>query len=269
MNNFEFLNCIYDYIAENYAIELQNFIIDAQTVDESLIYSDHEALGSYKLARNNKCKNYNGHLHRHAPPPPSTSTSAMATPTTIDRVLYCCTEVDVLAVRYLNDTLTHKNREEIILSMHDWLPAATMNYVEVSFNFDESTVESDFEPSFALAFIYKHNLAVAQLTYHYFSSNIELTYAKSPYSLTHDNSDYSIVNSNNSRAIMVRRRRSRSRSRSPGRPRSVGRPRIRRRRSRSRSYSRRNRASSPSRSSTPRRSYRRRSRSRSRSPSRR
>lgn len=250
MNNFEFLNCIYDYVAENYAIELQNFIIDVQPVEESLIYSDHEALGSYKLARNEKCKNYNGHLHCHD---------------TTDRALYCCTEVDVLAVRYLNDTLTHKDREEIILSMHDWLPSATMNYVDISFNFDECTVESSFEPSFALAFLYKHNLSVSQLTYHYFSSNIELSYAKSPYSLNHKNSDYSIVNSHNNRVIMVRRRRSRSRSRSPGRPRSVGRPRIRRRRSRSRSYSRRR--ASPSRASTPRRSYRRRSRSRSRSPS--
>lgn len=255
-NHSEFLNAIYDYVAENYAIELQSFVIDTRPVSGSLIYSDLEVLGCYRLAAYPHCRAYNSHLHVHESNRVAVDNEEeeehrrVISPT----VLHCCTEVDTLAIRYLNESLVSPDREMILFSLHHWLPSATSAHVSVTFAPNESVVESYYEPSFAVSFLYAQALDTCRLEYRYFVRNIDLQYADSADELQ---VSYSVVNKETNREIMVRRR-SRSRSRSPGRPKSVGRPRTRRRR----------RSTSSKRTASPVRSYRRRSRSRSRSSSR-
>lgn len=231
-NISEFINCIHDYIIDEYEITPRDFETKLVTGDKSLIwYEQTNKIEPFD------CYKFNGCLHvhnygRHGEEKDSA-------------IVICCSEVDIIALKYLYGSIFGPLKSKIISSLHSWLPAATFQFVRVSLKRQCNIVDSYLEPSYVFHILESIDF-VSPLQYNYYiDSNIVLY------------KSYNLIENN--KEIMVRRRsrsRSRSRSMSPsrsssrsgggrrrsraGRPSNVGRPRnsSTRRRSRSRSRSR-------------------------------
>lgn len=249
-NVSEFINCIHDYIIEEYEIIPRDFETQLYIGEQSLVWCNG-AISEFH------CPHFDKYFHVHEHEEVDTDDKS-------DDKIICCSQLDIIALKYLEGSIFGALKREIIKSLHDWLPAVTFQTVDVTFDKTCRIVRSYFEPSYLFWFL--HTDAVApntQITYkYYFNGNIVY-------------SNYSILE--NEREIMVRTRsrsRSRSRSSSPsrygggggassgGRKRRPGRPRKSEYGARSR---RRSRSPSMSRSGG---GQRRRSRSRSSSRSR-
>lgn len=238
----EFLNGVYNYIVDNYHIIPRDFTLPtdyAQLNKISLMYTFDGRLLKFD------CRHANGRdaMHTH-----------LDDTTLPDKVLTYCSIPEKLAVVYIDNSIFHRKKSEIISTMYQWLPGATVDQVTVKFK-PARTIEvvSHLEPSYIFHFLHpsfekSRQDSRKRVLVYYFVGNIVNT-----------NETYSIKE--DKRIAMVRpkrMRRRRSRSRSPG---ASGRTR-RRSRSRSRSPSRASRRSR-SRSASRSRTNRRRSRSRS------
>lgn len=235
-NESEFLNCVYDFVLENYEIVPRDFTLTTDLLrvrdERPLIYTRDGQVRTSECQRTDP-------LHVH--------------PELNDGDLAFCTIPELLAFSYLDRSIFHRCKPDLIRTMQDWLPSATANYVSVRFDPEDERrpIVSYLEPSYAVRFLTTYT-SFASLRYYFISNIVHI--AENSYTLEEFD-----------KTIMVRRRRSRSRSRS----RSPGRPRRYRSRSRSRS---RGRSGSRERVSVrgynreqPRHINRRRRRSRSRS----
>lgn len=233
-NISEFINCIHDYIIDEYEITPRDFETKLITGEKSLIwYEQTNKIETFD------CMKFNRGLHIHEYGGDANNA-----------VVICCNEVDIIALKYLYGSIFGPLKSTIIASLHSWLPAATFQFVRVSLKRQCNIVNSYLEPSYVFHLL-EYIDFVSPLQYNYYiNSNIVLY------------KSYNLVENN--KEIMVRTRsRSRSRSRSTSPSRSSSRSGGGRKRSRA---GRPSKVGRPKGSSTRRRS---RSRSRSRSTSRR
>lgn len=231
----QFLNNVGNYIIDQYHIIPRDFTLShdyAKLSQCSLIYTEDGRVLRFTC-------NYEGNrenLHTHI-----NDSQILA-----GSFVYC-SNPEKLAVVYIDNSIFHPRKHEIMTTLHEWLPSATVDQVAVTFN-SSHTIEvfTHLEPSYAIHFLNQsRSRDNAQRLIYYFASNI-----------VDKSKDYTLQTNNFKIMVRPRRmRRRRSRSRSPGAGTRT------RRRSRSRSRSpRRSRSRSPS----ARRGTRRRSRSRSR-----
>lgn len=233
----DFVSSIYHYIIESYGIIPRDFegAYDRDSYDTAIQYDTLSGRLVPYLCSQQHCA-----LHTH------------------ENDLIYCTEVEILAARYVYRSVFHKRKRDILLELKSWLPMATLCAVNIVLNDDDIcdsvySITSDLAPAYCVNFFYIPYVARTKLIYNFISNIVTDNFE----------SEYTVKETD--RTIMVRRRsRSRSRSRSaspcPTKRRRSG----RRRRSRSRSRSR----SSSCRARSPpvrRTGKRRRSRSRSRS----
>lgn len=242
ISNLEnFINSIYDYITEEYEIIPRDFETNFSIGFNSIIYNKNDgSISDYD------CPNFNGELHHH------------------DDLIFC-SEPEIVALKFIQQSIFSKYKFSLISTLHSWLPSATVDSVSVQFT--NVYIVSHLEPSYCVTFL--DSFAPFDCLNYYFKSNID-------YSNFCESQLESFYELNNKEKVIMVRARSRSRSTSPattrtrrGRSRSkspqtkVGRSR-RRRSSRARSssinMSKRNRSRSPA----MRTNRRRRSRSSSR-----
>nr|DBA13069.1 TPA: gp72-like protein [Oryctes rhinoceros nudivirus] len=212
----EFINSIHDFIIETFEIIPRDFETKLLVGNRSLVW--HSDVGKIEEFICPKFKHY---LHVHEKHNAD------------ENLTICCNEVDIIALKYLNDSIFGTFKNKIISSLHSWLPAATYQHVRVVVRSNTTYINSYFEPSYLFNLLHYIDHS-RDIIYTYYHSNIVLY------------ESYNLEGINNKR-IMVR-----ARSRSPGRARSPGRTRS-------------GRARSPAKASKRQRS---RSRSRSRSASR-
>lgn len=262
----QFVNCIHDYIVEEYEIYPRDFETRLLVGDKSLVW-DKRTGEICEIS----CPKFNGPLHVHEQHQLDESKK---------NLVICCNEVDVIALRYLQGSIFGERKAEIITEMHDWLPAATMHWVRVTVPNRLVRVRSYFEPSYLFRFydgIKQDNLSdLRQIDYTYIIG-FNIVYPCVDYP---DNDFYrdqtNQLYPHNRRINIMARRLNRARSSSPGTSSGTSsrrrRGRVgRRRRSRSRSPAmggssnaggssgmRRRRSRSRSRSSSRSRSTRRR-----------
>lgn len=290
-NISEFVNCIHDFIVEEYDIVPRDFETNLIVGDEALIW--HKSDGRIESF---ECPYFNRTLHIHTKEEISNNK---------DNVI-CCNEIDIITLKYLESSIFGPFKNEIIASLHSWLPAATYQHVNVKINNrlrtysrkyeppyeiveeeailnrsndnlelkgilksynpkDKHSIEIQtyFEPSYLFHYLYNgERCAEEQLTQIYYNYYLDSNIVRQLYC------SYTFIVGNDKplrRSIMVRARsRSRSRSASPVATRRKRRnSRVGKKRARSPVSRRRSRSPSTS----NRRSMRRRSRSRSRSRS--
>lgn len=174
----EFINCIHDYIIEEFEIIPRDF-------ETRLIVGDRSIAWDTRSIEEFKCPKFNKHLHIH---------HEEHCPT-----LICCNEVDIIALKYLNGSIFGPLKYKIISTLHSWLPAATFQAVKVSIKPNCNLIESYFEPSYLFHVLQSPHPITIQYNY-YFQRNIVIY------------ESYNLIENN--KTIMVRAR-SRSRSRSP------------------------------------------------------
>lgn len=234
-NISEFINCIHDYIIDEYEIAPRDFETKLVIGDKSIIWYE-----SSNKIETFDCYRFNCGLHIH--------NFEKTSFTENESMVICCNEVDIIALKYLYGSIFGPLKSTIISSLHSWLPAATFQFVKVSLKRQCNIVHSYFEPSYLFHLLEYLQFANPFQYNYYIHSNIVLY------------KSYNLCENNKS--IMVRTRsrsRSRSRSMSPSRSSS--------RRGGSSGGRKRSRVGRPSKVGRPRNSSRRRSRSRSRSRS--
>lgn len=250
----QFVNCIHDYIIEEFNIHPRDFETRLLVGATSLVW-DRRTGNISDLP----CSQFNGPLHVH-------EKYHLANSDEDDDLLICCSEVDVIALRYLQGSIFDCQKPHIIKTMHDWLPAATMHCVRATMPNKRIRVRSYFEPSYLFRFYDKicpgNMLDAREIDYTYIiCSNIVYQHADHHTTQNDSNRESNQQQqkpsppSTDSRIRIMDMGMNRYRSSSPGATSSRAR-RGRRRRSRSRSTAARS-------SSTTRRGRRNRSRSRS------
>lgn len=111
----EFINCIHDYITEEYNILPRDFETNLVIGQKSLIwYRNTGRIEQFD------CLHFNRHLHVHD------EISNSKRPNVV-----CCNEVDIIALKYLEGSIFGNFKSDIISSLHTWLPAATFQTVQV------------------------------------------------------------------------------------------------------------------------------------------
>lgn len=240
----QFINCIHDYIIDEFGIYPRDFETKLLVGDKALVW-DQRTEDVCEI----HCPEFNKLLHVH-----ETYQNEASKP----HLVMCCCEVDVIALRYLVGSIFDIQKSTIISTMHDWLPAATMHYVDAQLTNNMVRVISYFEPSYLFRFYdddYNPGKSRRQINYTYIVRNI--VYQLNDYSDNNSYPDKAKAQGNSDQQavdatvqspktiikIMARRRRSRSRSRSNSR--SGAACRVQKRRS-SRSGRRRRRSQSRS-----------------------
>lgn len=245
INNInEFINSIHDYIMGEFEIKPRDFEIQLVVGENSICWNAYDN----QVLPYTDCCNFLGPVHIHE------DDIRLHNYETI----VCCSEVDIIALKYLNTSIFGPLKTKIISTLHSWLPAVVLNYVDVvwwkKYDFDKSKgyrIDSYFEPSFLFKLIEYIGIKseFKSIYYNYYYSYIvdERYYTSYIQEFSKNNTTITLY--------MQTRRRSYSRGRSPNR--SDGTNSANRRRSRSRSRSRSQ--------GRPRKSSNNRKRSRSRS----
>lgn len=102
-NESEFLNCVYDFVLENYEIVPRDFTLASDLVhirnERPLVYTEDGQIRSIDCQRNDPL-----HVHPDLP----------------DGDLAFCTEPELLAFSYLDRSIFHPCKPEMIRTMQDW-----------------------------------------------------------------------------------------------------------------------------------------------------
>lgn len=144
----QFIDSIHDYIMGEYEINPRNIDTSLYVGDKSLMWCEDDGK-TFEY----DCCNFNKSLHVHED-------------CNLNCVI-CCTEVDVVALKYLNSSVFGPKRAEIISSLHSWLPSATFQYVRVDVTCSSKLllIESYLEPSY-LFYLIGYIDRPVEYTYH-------------------------------------------------------------------------------------------------------
>lgn len=118
-----FFMAIYDYIVENFCIEPREFEIDSGlAITEAL-----EATGSISYDPTHRKFEF------FECPERSERASALHAHLSMENIILFCSEPELLAINYINRSVFGRDRHELILSLKEWLPTVTVNYVKATF----------------------------------------------------------------------------------------------------------------------------------------
>lgn len=242
---------------EEFEIKPRDFEIQLVVGESSICWSSADN----QILPYTDCCNFLGPLHTHEDDERLCSSNSNNEQ---QHIIVCCSEVDIIALKYLNTSIFGPLKTKIISSLHSWLPAVVLNYVDVVWQTKNLTVDevktkgyrinSYFEPTFLfkLSQYIGVNPQTNSIYYNYYCSYIvDESYYPSYIQELNDNNI-------NLTLYMETRRRSSSRGRSPSQS-SGSASGGQRRRSRSRSRS-------SSRSRAPKNKSNAKKRNRSRSP---